>query len=165
MRVFEILKGTNDYDAIESVFTWSKPFMDNIDELSELLGFDAREDVGVNDWCLVVRKIPSGFEDQFKKNPRDGWFLAKKKSVLNEKFLSFIAKHQIRRVGTLEVSMKYPSGTIDKYHRLFNRYFMSLVPKVSEKVMEVFIKEQCLKEIPEAEFLRLKADYLEHTGE
>lgn len=164
--VYEVKKDTPKYEIIDGIFNWSKPITEHKDELNELLGIDINKNLAECTYCLLLSEIPEGARDQFKKEKTEGGFYeAKKNSPLNKKYKEFCEKYNIKKRDSFEFSFKYPSGAINQYHHLYDRYFIDLKDKVSDKIKEYFDKDDNLISVKESEYLELKMQYLKEIGE
>ncbi len=156
---FEVLKGTEEYEILDKVFNWNNSFRDKkkAEELAGALGLENINDVGMNDSALALKEVPDKIKSQFKKNKYRGFYIAKKNTPLNQAFLEWIKKYNVKKVPTAEFSSRFLPHGIKSYHRIFNRYFIR--PKTINLL--AFKNHKSLKEIKESNYLRLRAEYLD----
>jgi hypothetical protein len=169
--IFEILPGTPQNEGIHKVFNWDKQFTDEFQkEFKEQIGVEFNGNCSTNPHRLLLERIPEGQEKQFCKELQTGkkcmFYVARENSKLNKAFKALIEKYNIQEYRILHFSLQYIEHSaglaIKEYSQVFERYFIHLKNDYDERLLPFFRSAEWLKEIPESEYLRLRADYLDH---
>jgi hypothetical protein len=169
-KVFEIIPGTMQHEKITKVFTWKKQF-DNPDflrEFKEKIGLPFYKTCATTTGGLLLTTIPNGQEKQFSKNlitGKNGIFHeAKRNSRLHKAFIGLIEKYKIveYRTSFFTIENGLLNRDIDHYHQVFEqRFFIEMKQNADQADIEFISNLDFVREIPQSEFLRLQADYLD----
>lgn len=156
MKYYEITAESPAHEMCVLVWdvptVWQKAHSD----LVALVGEGNIHDIGMDPKHLRMVAVPSEIKDQFYKNQKHGYYSAKPKSEINQKFLEIVEKHSLYYKGVFDVAVIL--GTIwtngkEEYCHMDDKFYIATNREI--------IENKGLVEISEPAFLRMKADWLE----
>jgi hypothetical protein len=156
MKYFEITPESPAYKMCCDVWNCNSVWKKAENDITELLG--TFEGLAMNPRRLHMNKVPDKFKSQFCKCDR-GWYPARTNSEVNKKYLEIVAKYELYYDGAGDIALIL--GTAwdrghESYHPPMNgKYYFETERKIET--------EKGLVKIPEPEFLRLRADWLEQS--
>lgn len=173
MIYFEIRPNTKEFASAERIYNWKEPWQTDeiMNEFKDALGIDPEGNLCIDTYQLRMKTIPEGTRDQFKKQrSKEGHCLGLAKSELNQKYLSIIRKHNLTTYGMFEFSIQFGFDIIHSLNPITNpdkshRFFISTKKGIEQSDINKLRKNPCLSEIPEYEFLILKATMLKDIAE
>lgn len=156
MKYFEITPESPAYKMCGDVWNCNSVWKKAEKDIVELLG--TFKDLAMNARRLYMRKVPDKLKGQFCKCNR-GWYPAKVNSKVNKEFLEIVAKHELYYAGAGEIALILGTAWSrghESYHPPMNdKYYFETERSIKQ--------EKGLIEVPEPEFLRLRADWLERS--
>jgi hypothetical protein len=169
--IFEIKQGTKQHEDIEKVFHWHEAFSNPefISEFKQRIGVKPNKNCATDTSRLLLVYIPDGSREQFCKEQVRGenclFYAAKGTSPLNKAYLDLIKKFQIVEYRLFHFCMSNFSVDVSNGFKTFypinDRYFAETRGKLSDYQINTMKSKDFLVEVPEHEFLRLRADFME----
>jgi len=168
MIYFEILPSNKIYETAYNLFNYHKTWeTDEVKEAMKQIGINPSNNVGMNTHSLQVMNVPSGLESQFKRRSKNGMYEAKVNSEINKKYLEIVKKlnlkvYNIRDLTHLLSGVVLFSGIrgVSTLGDDPQRYFVEITEDCTQTIGWMRNKEE-LRELAEAEYLKIRLDYLE----
>lgn len=164
---YEIKPDTEVYNKITELLEMKRRWNDKEDigkKMAELLGFKSNEELDENVACwphrLMLTNPPEHLKGQFCSNPnRHGYYEAKKKSKINQAWIQFCKENNLTDYDIWEY-LNFSVGLFNvrgkkRFQGIEDRYFIE-----SQKEIDVQ-RFSFLQPMPEHEFLKIRASYLE----
>jgi hypothetical protein len=172
MIYFEILPDNNIYETAYNVFNYHKIWETNeVKEAMKGIGIEPKHNVAMVTNSLQVINVPSGMESQFKRRSKNGMCEAKVNSEINKKFLEIVKKFNLKVYDIRDLTHKLTGvvlfSGISSVSMLCDdpqRYLVEIPDEHVQSINWMRAKQE-LKEITEAEYLKIRLNALEKHNE
>ena len=159
---YEVKPNTEEYDMAKKLFTYHKDWGKVSEELSWVVGIDINKNLKINPHNLLLKHIPEGTRNQFKKYKKEGCYEAFKKSDMNKAFLEVVQKHGLKIYTFFDFARFFGFSYIHILSQInLNgdnfRFFIELNTGLSDESIQKFNQHAALTKFKESELLELRA--------
>jgi hypothetical protein len=154
---YEIVPGTKGYEITQKIYNCEKDWYreDIKKELTELLGFDYINKLGLVHSKLYLTEVPEHLKTSFLKTKKWGLYPARENSKINRAYVDFCEKHDLKLYTTFELRLLLTTLMGFTLCPCGDRYFIRFERELREDEQEDF-----LKIVDEKEYLEAKLKYI-----
>lgn len=166
-RFFKVKSGTKEWELFHKLWTFEDMWRDKMSDIEKLLGCNPDKNLAVSTHTLLMKSPPEHLRDQFSKRAdRDGFYKAKSRSAIQEKWTDFCKVNQLEAFSAHNLIWKLGLPSFEDmnafkcfYPLMEGDYYFELREGRGWSGYSWAI------EVDEPSFLRLKANWLEQKSE